>query len=72
MNIKHLERAAQISKELPKLEEARRVLSQQQSSFIEVHDGNNHVVELPQSMKYNLTAQINVEINKLKEEVAKL
>lgn len=71
MNIKHLERAAQIHKELPKLEDARRVLSQQ-SSFIEVHDGNNHIVELPQSMKYNLTAQINVEINKLKEEVAKL
>lgn len=71
MNIKHLERAAQISKELPKLEEARRVLSQQQS-FIEVHDGNNGVIELPLSMKYNVVAQINVEINKLKEEVAKL
>lgn len=71
MNIKHLERAAQISKELPKLEEARKILSQQ-SSFIEVHDGNCAVVELPQSMKYNLSAQINVEINKLKEEVAKL
>lgn len=71
MNIKHLERAAQISKELPKLEEARRVLSQQQS-FIEVHDGNNGVIELPLSMKYNVAAQINVEINKLKEEVAKL
>lgn len=71
MNIKHLERAAQISKELPKLEEARRVLSQQQS-FIEVHDGNKGVIELPLSMKYNVVAQINVEINKLKEEVAKL
>ena len=68
MNIKHLERAAQISKELPK---ARRVLSQQQS-FIEVHDGHNGVIELPLSMKYNIVAQINVEINKLKEEVAKL
>lgn len=71
MNIKHLERAAQISKELPKLEETRRVLSQQQS-FIEVHDGHNGVIELPLSMKYNIVAQINVEINKLKEEVAKL
>ena len=71
MNIKHLERAAQISKELPKLEEARRALSQQQS-FIEVHDGHSGVIELPLSMKYNVVAQINVEINKLKEEVAKL
>lgn len=71
MNIKNLERAAQISKELPKLEEARRVLSQQQS-FIEVHDGNNGVIELPLSTKYNVVAQINVEINKLKEEVKEL
>lgn len=71
MNIKNLERAAQISKELPKLEEARRVLSQQQS-FIEVHDGNNGVIELPLPIKYNLIGLINLEINKLKEEVKEL
>ncbi len=71
MNIKNLKRAAEIEKELPELEAARKMLSAQ-GSFIRVHDSNKSYVDLPHSLNYNLASAVNVEINKLKEEVAKL
>ena len=71
MNIKNLNRAALIGKLLPVLEQARNVLSQS-DSYISVHNTSGEEIALPQSLKWNLSAAINVEINKLKEEVKEL
>lgn len=72
MNIKNLKRAALIGKLLPVLEKARNTLSQP-DSYIIVHDMNSgEDITVPNSLKWNLSAAINVEINQLKEEVARL
>lgn len=70
MNIKNLDRASEINAQLPKLEKARKMLSEQETS-IKVINGIREV-ELPPTIKYNLIGSINLEINKLKEEVKEL
>ncbi len=72
MNIKNLKRAALIGKLLPVLEQARNTLAKS-DSYICVHDiSSEEDIALPNTLKWNLSAAINVEINKLKEEVKEL
>lgn len=71
MEIKNLDRAAQIADELPRLEKARKMLSEMgDTTRVEVVD--IETVELPHSMNFNIISVINMEINSLKEEAKKL
>lgn len=79
MEIKNLARAAEIARDLPKLEKAREMLSN--------IDGSTKVtvteekvgkldpfdeVELPHSVHMNIINILNLEINRLREEAKKL
>ena len=68
MNIKNLERAAEISRQLPALEEARRLLSGDGAYVIIIKDGKEEL-PLPKSFKFNVLSQLNADINRMKEEV---
>ena len=71
MEIKNLERAAQIADELPRLEKARKMLSEMgDTTKVVVEDIDT--VELPHSMNFNINSVLNMEINSLKEEAKKL
>ena len=71
MEIKNLERAAQIADELPRLEKARKMLSEMgDTTKVMVEDIDT--VELPHSMNFNIISVLNMEINSLKEEAKKL
>jgi hypothetical protein len=71
MEIKNLERAAQIADELPRLEKARKMLSEMgDTTKVVVEDIDT--VELPHSMNFNIISVLNMEINSLKEEAKKL
>ena len=71
MEIKNLERAAQIADELPRLEKARKMLSEMgDTTKVVVEDIDP--VELPHSMNFNIISVLNMEINSLKEEAKKL
>lgn len=74
MEIKNLDRAAQITDELPRLEKARKMLSEMgDTTKVEVVDIETTVtVELPHSMNFNIISVLNMEINRLKEEAKKL
>lgn len=65
MNIKNLQRAAEISNVLPGLEEARRKLSDGERASV----GG---VTLPKSLTLNILNAVNVEINALKKEIEDL
>lgn len=71
MEIKNLDRAAQIADELPRLEKARKMLSEMgYTTRVEVV--NIETVKLPYSMNFNIISVLNMEINSLKEEAKKL
>ena len=71
MEIKNLKRAAQIADELPRLEKARKMLSEMgDTTKVVVEDIDT--VELPHSMNCNIISVLNMEINSLKEEAKKL
>lgn len=71
MEIKNLKRAAQIADELPRLEKARKMLSEMgDTTRVEVVD--IETVELPHGMNFNIISVLNMEINSLKEEAKKL
>lgn len=71
MEIKNLERAAQIADELPRLEKARKMLSEMgDTTKVVVEDIDT--VELPHSMNLSIISVLNIEINSLKEEAKKL
>ena len=71
MEIKNLERAAQIADELPRLEKASKMLSAMgDTTKVVVEDIDT--VELPHSMNFNIISVLNMEINSLKEEAKKL
>ena len=72
MNIKNLGRASEIHSDLRKLEEARKILSEEVSFVVVRRKSDGGAVVLPNSIKYTLLMQLNVEVNKLKEEVARL
>lgn len=66
-----MKRAAQIADELPRLEKARKMLSEMgDTTKVVVEDIDT--VELPHSMNFNIISVLNMEINSLKEEAKKL
>lgn len=77
MNIKNLERAKEISEQLPALEQARSLLSKSGTTIQVIgapKQGCNQPtsVTLPHSTNYNIIAVLNAEINRLKDEITKL
>lgn len=71
MEIKNLDRAAQIADELPRLEKARKMLSKMgETTRVKIEDIDS--VELPHSMNLSIISVLNIEINSLKEEAKKL
>lgn len=72
MNIKNLERAAEIADELPRLENARHILSEQEGASIEVTGNGGEYETIPTSVKMNVINVLNIEINHLKEELKTL
>ena len=71
MNVKNLERAGEIAKQLPVLEEARKALSNQ-ATLVRIVPPQGKTIDLPHNTMYNILSVINAEINRLKEEVATL
>lgn len=79
MEIKNLKRAAEIARDLPKLEQARKMLSNiDGSTKVTVTDEKKGMlepieqVELPHSVHMNIINILNLEINSLREEAKKL
>ena len=73
-NIKNLDRIHEIAESLPKLESARKLFSQTGKSVsVAVIDeqltGGNKIIILPRDVNYNVLNIVNLEINKLKEEL---
>lgn len=68
-SIKNLNRIAEIARDLPKLEEARKMLSESDTQVEVFQKKTDNMVILPSQLKYNVINAINVEINKLKEEL---
>lgn len=79
MENKNLKRAAEIARDLPKLEQARKMLSNiDGSTKVTVTDEKKGMlepieqVELPHSVHMNIINILNLEINSLREEAKKL
>ena len=72
MNIKNLQRASEICDDLQKLNEARKLLSEEAASVKVRVESSGGVVVLPSSFRYTILMQLNVEINKLMKEVTEL
>lgn len=75
-NIKNLNRIHEIAESLPKLEGARRLLSQTESAIrVAVIDQDKYdsvLVVLPKEVTYNVLNIVNLEINRQKEELKEL
>ena len=69
MKIKNLERATEIYDELGKLEAARSILSGEFAFVVVSKEGDGSAVVLPRSLRHNMLMMLNVQINKLREEV---
>lgn len=65
MNIKNLQRAAEINEILSACTDARAALSKDEPFFI-------NDIKMPHSIAYRILQVLNVEINKLHEEVESL
>ncbi len=68
-NIKNLDRIAEIARDLPRLEEARKMLAENDTQVEVYQEKTDGMVILPSQIKYNVINAINVEINKQKEEL---
>lgn len=68
-NYKNLGRIAEIARDLPKLEEARKMLAENDTQIEVYQDKTESMVILPSQIKYNIINAINLEINKQKEEL---
>lgn len=68
-NIKNLDRIAEIARDLPRLEEARKMLAENDTQVEVYQEKTDVMVILPSQIKYNVINAINVEINKQKEEL---
>lgn len=68
-NIKNLDRIAEIARDLPRLEEARKMLAENDTQVEVYQKKTDGMVILPSQIKYNVINAINVEINKQKEEL---
>ena len=71
-NYKNLGRIAEIARDLPKLEEARKMLAENDTQIEVYQEKTESMVILPSQIKYNVINAINVEINKQKEELKRL
>lgn len=71
-NIKNLDRIAEIARDLPRLEEARKMLAENDTQVEVYQEKTDGMVILPIQIKYNVINAINVEINKQKEELKRL
>lgn len=69
MKIKNLERATEIYDELGKLEAARSILSGEVAYVVVRKESDGSAVVLPRSLRHNMLMMLNVQINKLREEV---
>lgn len=69
MNYKNLKRATELADAIPRLEEARKILSTHSPEIIVRDTIGGMQVTLPKECGLTFLSQINVEINKLKEEV---
>lgn len=73
MEIKNLKRAAQIADELPRLEKARKMLSEMgDTTKVKVVVEDIDYVELPHSMNFDVISVLSMQIYSLKEEAKKL
>ena len=68
-NYKNLGRIAEIARDLPKLEEARKMLAENDTQIEVYQEKTEIMVILPSQIKYNIINAINLEINKQKEEL---
>ena len=68
-NIKNLDRIAEIARDLPRLEEARKMPAENDTQVEVYQENTDGMVILPSQIKYNVINAINVEINKQKEEL---
>lgn len=68
-NYKNLGRIAEIARDLPKLEEARKMLAKNDTHIEVYQEKTESMVILPSQIKYNIINAINLEINKQKEEL---
>lgn len=68
-NYKNLGRIAEIARDLPKLEEARKMLAENYTQIEVYQEKTDSMVILPSQLKYNIINAINLEINKQKEEL---
>lgn len=68
-NYKNLDRIAEIARDLPKLEEARKMLAENDTQIEVYQEKTESMVILPSQIKYNIINAINLEINKQKEEL---
>ena len=66
-NYKNLGRIAEIARDLPKLEEARKMLAENDTQIEVYQEKTESMVILPSQIKYNIINAINLEINKQKE-----
>ena len=71
-NYKNLGRIAEIARDLPKLEEARKMLAENDTQIEVYQEKTDRMVILPSQIKYNIINAINLEINKQKEELKEL
>lgn len=71
-NYKNLDRIAEIARDLPKLEEARKMLAENDTQIEVYQEKTESMVILPSQIKYNIINAINLEINKQKEELKAL
>ena len=68
-NYKNLGRIAEIARDIPKLEEARKMLAENDTQIEVYQEKTESMVILPSQIKYNIINAINLEINKQKEEL---
>lgn len=66
---KNLGRIAEIARDIPKLEEARKMLAENDTQIEVYQEKTDSMVILPSQIKYNIINAINLEINKQKEEL---
>lgn len=71
-NYKNLGRIAEIARDLPKLEEARKMLAENDTQIEVYQEKTESMVILPSQIKYNIINAINLKINKQKEELKEL
>lgn len=71
MNIKNLQRAAELAVALPALDEARKGLAKEGAS-LKIVTMKGETIHLPASLNYNIINVLNCEYERLREEAARL